>query len=114
MRQRQHRRGQDKPPPGILSGDLFGPLVVSLLLNRWSLATMESKMEMSFMSFMPNKSSAELEEAVTNLQIDMRSIWRWHGDQEKGYKGMFKEFLRKLAIRATNTGGLRVGGEQSG
>ena len=90
MRQRQHRRGQDKPPPGILSGDLFGPLVVSLLLNRWSLATMESETEMSFVSFMQNKSSAELEEAVTNLRIDTRSIWRWHGAHEKGYQGMLK------------------------
>ena len=54
---------------------------------------------MSFVSFMPNKTSAELEEAVTNLQTEMRSIWRWHGDQERGYQGMFKEFLKKLTIR---------------
>ena len=46
---------------------------------------------MSFVNFLVNKTSPALTEAVDNLHVDMRAIWRWHGDQEKGYQGVFAE-----------------------
>ena len=61
--------------------------------------------ELGLVSRMPTKEALQLEEAVKQMKIDMREIWRTHEDMAMEYLGGFDEFLRDMLIKAASTGG---------
>ena len=107
LRHAPHRRLDAIPETqlGELSGDLGGKVPRSKRGNTWFFAAIRRSTRMPMVTFLPNKTSLALTEAVKDLRLDMKRWWRLHGDKDRSFLGHLEDLLRRLGIVQSDTGG---------
>ena len=99
LRDIPHRR-TGEVRKGVASGDLFGPVKLSLLGKRWGFVVLKMDTLLGLFAALAMKLSMLVREAAKEMKLDWRTIWRYHSDGGREFFGEFGKWRLLHECRA--------------
>ena len=107
MRGRQHRRQDDRETAGAggeVCADLTGRSPMAYNGSEYLLVALRRETRFGFVKALLKKRSETIKDAMIDMQLLLRGVWRFHSDEGREFMGAVDDWLREHTILHTTTG----------
>ena len=101
MRGRQHRRQDDRETAGAgreVCADLTGRLPMAYNGSEYLLVALRRETRFGFVRALMNKRSETIKDAMIDMRLLLRGVWRFHRDEVREFMGAVDEWLREHTV----------------
>ena len=107
MRRRQHRQQNVRETAGEreeVCVDFTGRLPMAYNGSKYLMVALRRETRIDFVKALKNKRSETIREAMMDMQLLLRGVWRFHRDEGREFLGAVKNWLREHVLLHTTTG----------
>ena len=72
--------------------------------NEYLLVALRRETRFGFVRALMNKRSETIKDAMIDMQLLLRGVWRFHGDEGREFMGPVDDWLREHTVLHTTTG----------
>ena len=92
--------------------DLTGRLPMALIGSEYLLVALRRETRCGFVKALTNKRSETVKEAMVDMQLLLRGVWRFHSDEGREFMGAVESWLREHTVPSHHNWRLRSKREQ--